>query len=95
MPTVSLVTTKFLSKAEALAALGDELGLPWVTDDPSDVTLELRDGAWISIEVAHYGEELPLTLEVHHENQDTLDQIVEELAASLHATLSWETSRLG
>lgn len=95
MPTISLVTPVFMSKADALALLSERLGLPWITDDPSDVTLPLRDSGFISIEVPHYGEELPLTLEVHHPVAETLDAIATELQASLRASLEWETLRLG
>jgi hypothetical protein len=93
--TVSLVTSVFISKAEALAVLEGSLGLEWFTDDPADVTLPLRDGAWISIEVPHYGEDLPLTLDVHHHDVDTLDRVATELQESLRTTLGWDTIRLG
>jgi cell division protein FtsX len=93
--TVSLVTSVFISKAEALAVLEESLGLKWFTDDPADVTLPLPEGAWISIEVPHYGEDLPLTLDVHHHDVDTLDQVATELQESLRTTLGWDTIRLG
>lgn len=93
--TVSLVTSVFISKAEALAVLEQSLGLEWFTDDPADVTLPLRDGAWISIEVPHYGEDLPLTLDVHHTEMATLDEVATELQESLRTTLAWDTFRLG
>ena len=38
MQTVTLVTSVFLSKAEALAVLEEALDAPWNIDDPSDVT---------------------------------------------------------
>lgn len=95
MATVSLVTSVFISKAEALAVLSEALGLEWFIDDPSDVTLPLRDGAWISIEVPMYGEDLPLTLDVHHVEKPTLDVVATELQESLRTTLAWDTLRLG
>lgn len=93
--TLSLVTPVFMSKAEALAVLSEKLGLEWFIDDPSDVTLPLRDGAWISIEVPHYGEDLPLTLDVHHQDGVVLVGIVAELEVSLRAKLGWDTVRIG
>lgn len=93
--TLSLVTPVFMSKAEALAVLSEKLGLEWFIDDPSDVTLPLRDGAWISIEVPHYGEDLPLTLDVHHRDGVVLGGIVAELEVSLRAKLGWDTVRIG
>ena len=95
MATVSLVTSVFISKAEALAVLEESLGLAWITDDPADVTLPLPGGAWISIEVPHYGEDLPLTLDVHHIEATILDQVATELQESLRTTLGWDTIRLG
>jgi UV DNA damage repair endonuclease len=38
---------------------------------------------------------LPLTLDVHHHDVDTLDQVATELQESLRTTLGWDTIRLG
>ena len=91
MPTRSLQTDVFISKAEALNLLEKELGLPWVLDDPSEVTLVLEQGAWLSIEVPHFGEDLPLALDCHHDDEGVLVQVVESLAAELREKLGWET----
>jgi hypothetical protein len=91
MPTRSLVTAVFLSKAEALGVLEERLGLIWNTDDPSDVTLPLGYGAWLSIEVPKFGEDLPLTLDCHHEDSEVLDGVVTELATRLSDELGWAT----
>ncbi len=48
MTTATLVTSVFLSKAEALAVLEEALEVPWNTDDPSDVTLTWTT-AWCSV----------------------------------------------
>lgn len=95
MPTISVVTPVFMSKADALALLSENLGLEWITDDPSDVTLPLRDGGFLSIEVPHYGEELPLTLELHHAKRDVLEDIVAEFTATLTTAFGWQTHTLG
>jgi hypothetical protein len=71
--------------------LEKELGLPWVLDDPSEVTLVLEQGAWLSIEVPHFGEDLPLALDCHHDDEGVLVQVVESLAAELREKLGWET----
>jgi hypothetical protein len=91
MPTRSIQTDVFISKAEALNLLEKELGLSWVLDDPTEVTLVLEQGAWLSIEVPKFGEDLPLTLDCHHDDEAVLVQVVENLAAELAEKLGWET----
>jgi hypothetical protein len=91
MATLSLHTSVFLSKAEALSVLEDRLGLTWNIDDPSDVTLALEQNAWLTIEVPKFGEDLPLTLDCHHEDAGILESVVEELALRLKGELGWDT----
>lgn len=91
MATQSIHTSVFISKAEALDILESRLGLIWNTDDPSDVTLPLGRGAWLSIEVPKFGEDLPLTLDCHHDDEEVLGGVVSELATRLTAELGWET----
>lgn len=95
MATLSLVTPVFMSKAEALAVLSEKLGLESSVDDPADVTLPLRNGAWISIEVPKFGEDLPLTLDVHHSAAKELAEIVAELQENLRTKLAWNTLVVG
>jgi len=94
MATHTLVTQVFLSKAEALQVLETQLGLEWILDDPADVTLALGDGAWLSIEVPKFGEDLPLTLDCHHQDASVLAGVVDQLAQQLKATLGWDTRLL-
>jgi hypothetical protein len=94
MATRSLHTSVFISKAEALDLLESRLGLAWVTDDPSDVTLPLDQGVWLSIEVPHYGEDLPLTLDGHHDDAQVLNQVMSEFAVTLKDTLGWDSQLL-
>jgi hypothetical protein len=87
--TQTLATSVQLSKAEALDVLSTALSAPWVTDDPSEVTLALPEGVVLSIEVAHYGEELPLTLDCHHDDAQVLQRVVSDVVASLESRLGW------
>lgn len=87
--TVTLVTSVFLSKAEALAVLEEALDAPWNIDDPSDVTLPLSKGVVLSIEVPHYGEDLPLTLDLHHDDESVLREVADQVWATLEKALGW------
>jgi hypothetical protein len=84
----------FLSKAEALDVFSTALDAPWVTDDPSDVTLLLPSGAVLTIEVPKFGEDLPLTLDCHHDNAQVLVSVTEDIARTLRTTLGWDITVL-
>ena len=87
--TVTLVTSVFMSKADALALLEDALDAPWNIDDPGDVTLPLAGGVVLSIEVPHYGEDLPLTLDLHHDDASVLRDVADQVWATLEKALGW------
>ena len=89
MTTVTLVTSVFMSKAEALAILEETLDAPWNTDDPSDVTLPLSQGVVLSIEVPKFGEDLPLTLDLHHEDEAVLREVADQVSGTLEKALGW------
>ena len=89
MPTLTLVTSVFLSKADALALLEETLDVPWNIDDPGDVTLPLAQGVVLSIEVPHYGEDLPLTLDLHHTEESALREVANQVTHTLETTLGW------
>ena len=90
--TQTLATSVQLSKAEALDVLSTALNAPWITDDPSEVTLALASGVVLSIEVAHYGEELPLTLDLHHEDSEVLQAVVADVVTTLESALGWRVT---
>ena len=90
--TQTLATSVQLSKAEALDVLSTALNAPWITDDPSEVTLALASGVVLSIEVAHYGEELPLTLGLHHEDSEVLQAVVADVVTTLESALGWRVT---
>ena len=94
MATISLVTTVFISKAEALGLLSDTLGLAWILDDPADVTVALPEGVVLSIEVPKFGEDLPITLDMEHPDSEVLNRVAEDFAARLEAELGWATTAL-
>jgi hypothetical protein len=87
--TVTLVTSVFLSKAEALALLEEALDAPWNIDDPSDVTLPLSKGVVLSIEVPKFGEDLPLTLDLHHDDESVLREVADQVSKTLEKALGW------
>jgi len=93
--TKSLVTDVFISKAEALDVLATALQVEWILDDPADVTLPLPHGGTLSIDVPHYGEDLPLTLDCHHDDPEKLDAVVAELRETLSKTLGWTLTPFG
>jgi hypothetical protein len=92
MATKSLVTDVYISKAEALDVLATALAVEWILDDPADVTLPLDHGGVLSIDVPHYGEDLPLTLECHHADPAQLELVIASLQARLLDTLGWTTT---
>jgi len=94
MATISLVTTVFISKAEALGLLSDTLGLAWILDDPADVTVALPDGVALRIEVPKFGEDLPITLDLEHPDPEVLSRVAEDFAARLDDELGWATTAL-
>jgi hypothetical protein len=94
MATISLVTTVFISKAEALGLLSDSLGLDWILDDPADVTVALPDGVVLSIDVPKFGEDLPITLDLEHPDPAVLARVAEDFAARVEAELGWATTAL-
>jgi hypothetical protein len=95
MPTATIVTSVYLSKAEALDVLSQSLDAPWITDDPSDVTLALAEGVRISIEVPKFGEDLPLTLDCHHDQGDVLERVIAQVMNTLEESLGWQLHRIG
>ena len=94
MASVSLVTSVFISKADALNLLSDTLGVPWILDDPADVTLALPEGVVLSIDVPKFGEDLPITLDLEHENPEVLTRVAKSFAERLEAELGWTTTAL-
>lgn len=94
MHTITLVTDVFLSKAEALAVLGEALDVSWNTDDPGDVTLPVGHGGVLTIEVPKFGEDLPLTLDLHHSDSDELQVIADDVTATLERTLGWSVHHI-
>lgn len=95
MATTTFVTSVFLSKAEALDILERELGWTWITDDPAEVTLALPGGATLSIEVPKFGEDLPLTLDIHHDDQAHLEAVVADAIRALSTLEGWSPRVVG
>ena len=90
----TLVTSVFLSKADALDVLATALNAPWVYEDPTDVTLELEGGVVLSIEVPKFGEDLPLTLDLTHDDDTVVEDVSARVAETLRKTLGWEVDVL-
>jgi hypothetical protein len=89
MATITLVTSVYLSKAEALAVLEEALDAPSNTDDPADVSVSLGHGATLTIEVPKFGEDLPLTLDIHHEDDEALRATVDDVSDRIVTSLGW------
>ena len=94
MAILSVVTSVFISKAEALGLLSDTLGVPWILDDPADATLALPEGAVLRIEVPKFGEDLPVTLDIEHANREALTRAAEDFATRIETALGWTTQAL-
>lgn len=94
MASLSLVTSVFISKADALNLLSDTLGVPWILDDPADVTLGLPESVVLSIDVPKFGEDLPVTLDLEHMDPAVLVRVADAFAARLEAELGWTTTTL-
>ena len=94
MASLSLATSVFMSKAEPLGLLSDTLGVPWILDDPADVTLALPEGVVLSSEVPKFGEDLPLTLDLRHADPEVLTRVAGDCALRLDFELGWATSAL-
>jgi hypothetical protein len=43
----------------------------------------------LSIEVPHYGEDLPLTLDLHHAEESVLRAVADEVSHTLETNLGW------
>lgn len=89
MATRTLVTSVFLSKAEALDVLSQVLDAPWNVEDVTDVTLDLPGGVRLMIEVPHFGEDLPLTLDLVHDDDGVLNTASIQTAELLAQRLGW------
>ncbi len=94
MTTISLVTSVFLSKAEALAVLAEALDAPWNTDDPGNITLLIGQGGVLTIEVPKFGEDLPLTLDLYHPQEEELRRLADWVAITVSDSLGWTTNEI-
>jgi hypothetical protein len=90
----TLVTQVFLSKVDALNLLERQLGVSRLRWEPADDRLALAEGVELSIEVPKFGEDLPLTLDCHHDDPVVLERVVTEFATQLKDTVGWETRPL-
>jgi hypothetical protein len=95
MDTLSLVSDVFLSKREALSALSSVLRLPILEQDSADPYLVMELGVELRIEVPKYGEDLPLTLDLHGAQHAQLQDVARSLTETVAATLGWSLSVIG
>lgn len=95
MDTLSLVTDVFLSKREALSALSSVLRLPILEQASADPYLVIEPGVELRIEVPKYGEDLPLTLDLHGAQPRRLRDVACSLTETMASTLGWSLSVIG
>ena len=95
METLSLVSDVFLSKREALSALSSVLRLPILEHDSADPYLVMEPGVELRIEVPKYGEDLPLTLDLHGAQLGQLQDVAGSLTETVEATLGWSLGVIG
>lgn len=95
MDTLSLVSDVFLSKREALSALSSVLRLPILEQTSADPYLVIEPGIELRIDVPKYGEDLPLTLDLHGTRLDQLRDVSRSLADTVRETLGWMLTPIG
>ena len=95
MDTLSLVSDVFLSKREALSALSSVLRLPILEQASADPYLVIEPGVELRIEVPKYGEDLPLTLDLHGTHLDQRRDVSRSLTDTVRDTLGWLLSPIG
>ena len=96
MTRISVVTNVFVAKPEAIELLEEALDVTADRRKPAEVYLFTPHGSVLTIDVPHYGEELPVTLELEADvPRDELIRQADELGKTLHDRLGWETQVLG
>ncbi len=92
MPTTTLVADVYVSKADALSALSELLGIAIRNTDPSDAVLDLDGGVVLTIEIPKFGEDLPLTIDLTAEDAAALAGAVQDLIARASNGFGWTLS---
>jgi len=89
VPTTTLVADVYVSKAEALSALSETLGIPVRTTDPSNAVLDLYGGVLLTIDIPKFGEDLPLTIDLTADNAASLAEASLNLIDKALSALGW------
>ncbi len=92
MPTTTLVADVYVSKAEALSALSETLGIPVRTTDPSNAVLDLDGGVLLTIDIPKFGEDLPLTIDLTADDAAALAAAAQTLVERTSSALGWTLS---
>lgn len=95
MAHVSLVTNQHLSKTDALSHIERVLGVRADRSDPANPVIHLDGGAKLTIEVPKFGEDLPLTLDIHHEHPHLAKLGAEAVKTALIEGLMWGIETVG
>ena len=90
MAQVSLVTDQYLSKTDALAVLEKELGVSADRSDPANPVFHFVGGATLTIDVPKFGEDLPLTLDIQHDQPHLATLQAEAVKAVLVEGVKWQ-----
>jgi hypothetical protein len=89
VPTTTLVADVYVSKAEALSALSETLGIPVRTTDPSNAVLDLDGGVLLTIDIPKFGEDLPLTIDLTADDAAALAEAALNLIDKASNALGW------
>lgn len=95
MAVVTLVTDVYVSKPQALASISSALDGRITPGGPGENVIALPGGVRISLEVPKFGEDLPVTLDIHGLNEDELSAASDQIMSDLRQKLNWSVSRVG
>jgi hypothetical protein len=89
MATLSVITDVFIPRTQAFEELSNTVGSPVIGRGTAHPRIELAEQIRLEIEVPKFGEDLPITLDLHGPAIKTLRITAEELGATLHKALGW------
>jgi hypothetical protein len=95
VPTTTLVSDVYVSKAEALDALAELFRVAIDSTDPSNAVLVLENDVVVSIEVPKFGEDLPLTLDLTGKTSGDVQAVTARVMDQVAHGLSWTLTVVG
>lgn len=89
MATLSVITDAFIPRTQAFDELSNTVDSPVIGQGTAHPRIELEQGISLDIEVPKFGEDLPITLDLHGPAIQTLRTTAEELVVTLQNALGW------